>query len=238
MPLAPPSVPTYPSGQTYWNQTNFIGSSTYGERVDGSDGNDFIYTAGQNDFIDGDYGNDTLWGGTGDDIVYGNTDNDTISGDAGDDWLYGDRGSESRWARGDDYVVGGDGNDYLYGAGGNDELIGGNDKDTIEGGSGNDTLVGGSGADEFRFDVPIESTTLAFTGYEGTDTYTGDIISDFEDEVDMIRLIGVTANDVSIDPEGTGDTRITVTGVDGDLVIFLTGVDSSLINLYDDFIYA
>ena len=220
MPLTPPTSGPYSS--VYYDQSSFVGSSTIAEKVDGTDGNDFIYTLGQNDYIDGDYGNDTLWGGTGDDIVYGNTGDDTISGDSGDDWLYGDRGSESNWANGDDYIVGGSGNDYLFGAGGNDELIGGTDNDTIEGGTGDDTLTGGSGADEFRFDVAAESGGTAYR----------DHVTDFEVGVDMINLVGY---------DGVSDFYEFETSDDGDAMLIINdtltiefdGVAAGLIDASD-----
>lgn len=67
------------------------------------------------------------------------------------------------------------GNDLLNGRAGNDWLIGGDGADTIDGGwgDGNDTLTGGSGADSFVFEQ----------GYDD------DRITDFEDNVDTIRLL-------------------------------------------------
>lgn len=171
---------------------------------------------------------DRLNGGSGNDIIEGGADADTVSGGSGNDWLYGD---DSYYGGSDDYVVGGSGNDYLYGGGGDDELIGGNDNDTIEGGVGNDELVGGAGAGEFRFEVLNETTTTALVGYDR------DKITDFEDGVDTIKLLGVTDVDVTIDPIASGGTLVTVSGTDGDLLIELVGVDSTLINEFDDFVY-
>ena len=128
--------------------------------------------------------------------------------------------------------MGGSGNDYLYGGGGDDELIGGNDNDTIEGGVGNDELVGGAGADVFRFEVLNETTTTALINYDA------DEITDFEDGVDKIQLVGVTATDIeSIVDDGIGNTKITIDGADGDLEILLLGIDSSLISASDDFLF-
>ena len=221
MPLTPPTSGPYSS--VYYDQSSFVGSSTIAEKVDGTDGNDFIYTLGQNDYIDGDYGNDTLWGGAGDDIVYGNTGDDTISGDSGDDWLYGDRGSESNWANGNDSIVGGSGNDYLFGAGGNDTLNGGTDNDTIEGGTGNDFLTGGPGADVFRFDISTEA------GIGATDSE--DVIYDFEDGVDLIEFhLNGEIFSVEVIPDADGDAHILV---NDKIDIELDGVSAANIDASD-----
>lgn len=111
----------------------------------------------------GDAG-DVIGGGTGDDRMYGGAGRDTIYGGAGRDTLDGgqDRDFLAGGALGD-VVAGGTGNDRISGAGGNDIL---------RGGPGRDVLGGGGGADGFYFAA----------------NSTADTITDFEDDVDYVRL--------------------------------------------------
>jgi Ca2+-binding RTX toxin-like protein len=67
-------------------------------------------------------------------------------------------------------LSGGDGNDRLYGGEGNDTLLGGAGNDWLSGGEGNDLLTGGTGGDDF-----------VFNGGQ-------DIISDFTNGQDRIRI--------------------------------------------------
>jgi len=151
---------------------------------------------GRDEWLFGRWGNDTLLGGDGNDTLLGGAGADIINGGDGSDTLnlresyvgirvdlidqsvntgiaVGDTyisienlsgGRQNDALRGDNeanVIFGWDGDDWLHGRGGNDEL---------NGGAGNDVLNGGSGSDTFIFS-------------EGAD-----IVSDFGDDVDVIRL--------------------------------------------------
>ncbi len=75
---------------------------------------------------------------------------------------------------GNDRLAGGHGADTLLGGTGQDRLLGGAGADQLDGGAGNDLLTGGKGGDSF-----------IFTGQSGDD-----VITDFTDGQDMIRLDG------------------------------------------------
>ncbi|WP_299752783.1 hypothetical protein [uncultured Tateyamaria sp.] len=93
-------------------------------------------------------------------------------------------GDDSLWGNdGDDELSGGIGRDSLYGGAGNDSLWGNDGDDILNGGAGNDQLRGGAGSDEFVFG----------------DSFGSDVIYDFEDGVDLIRvdIAGVSYSDLS-----------------------------------------
>jgi Ca2+-binding RTX toxin-like protein len=98
-----------------------------------------------------------------------------------------------RGGGGDDRLNGAGGDDKLFGGAGDDTLIGGAGRDYLQGDGGNDVLTGGADRDTFVFG--------ARSGH--------DRITDFEDGLDMLRLVGVTDATsfahlkVSSHPEGT-----------------------------------
>lgn len=155
-------------------------------------------------FIVGTDNNDTVRGTTGD---------DNMSGFDGNDRLYGDEG--------DDIIGGGDGNDTLKGEKGNDEIYGGDGNDLLNGGQDDDILTGGNDADVFQFN-------LLYFGWGH------DVITDFEDGVDMIEITnGRHSFDYS---------RLQITDTDdgalieyGSNSILINGVAAADIN-QDDFI--
>lgn len=177
------------------------------DSLGGGAGNDFLYGEGGNDVIGGGPGHDLIGGGAGNDVtsggwgrdvVYGGAGNDTMAGsfdadevygEAGDDTLGGGAGNDKIWGgAGDDSIGAGDDDDFLWGGTGHDFLAGGNGDDTLlgeqgndglNGGSGSDILTGGSGGDEFIF----SSLTLGEV----------DVITDFEDGYDLIRIHGIDA---------------------------------------------
>ena len=121
-------------------------------------------------------------GNAGANRMLGNSGSNSLSGMAGNDHING--------RQGDDSVHGGAGMDKLHGGTGNDELSGGTGSDTISGeegadllsgGGDNDVLYGGAGADIFEF-----------RNGDGQD-----VIGDFDVTVDVIRLAGVSSEDVS-----------------------------------------
>lgn len=109
------------------------------DTIDGGVGNDCIISGPGNDTINGGVGNDVIDAGAGNDIVRAGVGNDRILGGSGEDKIYGDVGN--------DYIEGNDGNDQLWGGVGNDTLIGGLGNDSLDGEVGNDTLQGGDGID-------------------------------------------------------------------------------------------
>ena len=102
----------------------------------------------------------------------------------------------------DDIIIGQGGDDVLEGEEGKDILIGGTGDDILRGGTGSDIMTGGEGNDIFEF----------FVG----DSAAGevDIITDFDDDLIVLKGIGSGAN-VSYNKE-TG-----IVSVDGNDVIKL-----------------
>ncbi|NET25051.1 DUF6851 domain-containing protein [Okeania sp. SIO1I7] len=140
-------------------------------------------------------------------VVMGTNDNDDLIGTVENNLIYGNRG--------DDIIQGLDGNDLLYGSKGDDQLDGGIGDDIIGGQMGDDILSGGAGGDMFEF------------GFG----YGDNIITDFEDGIDIIGLKGgLTFEQLTISEIGN-DTRIS----GNQLSIILQGVERSAIGI-DDFI--
>lgn len=155
--------------------------------------------ASQSQFINGQGGDDTITIiGKTDDIIYGGSGNDQINAGAGNDQVYGGSGADILFGgSGNDTLSGGSGNDILVGDGfsgsgesGNDILNGGTGDDRLVGGLGTDTLTGGYGADQFAFLNGLGNLNESKVGQ-------GDVITDFEVNVDKIDLS-------SIDADGNG----------------------------------
>lgn len=125
---------------------------------------------------------DRLQGGAGATVMNGNAGNDWLDGGLGNDRLFGSSGNDRLFGNAD--------NDRLYGGTGDDRLFGGSGADTLEGEAGNDTLAGGSGSDQFLF----------------RPTSNSDVITDFQDGADRIRIIG--------GPAGVGGLTFTTLGED------------------------
>jgi Ca2+-binding RTX toxin-like protein len=68
---------------------------------------------------------------------------------------------------------------------GNDTLTGGNGNDTLTGGANVDTMTGGAGNDTFTFSSITDS---------GNGGATPDVITDFDDNADVINLSAIDAN--------------------------------------------
>jgi Ca2+-binding RTX toxin-like protein len=207
----------------------------------GGAGNDTVNGGGGNEVIWGEAGADSLLGGIGNDTIYAGDNYDTIRGGDGDDQAWGGNGRDlvflgngndifwdngqndanghdTIWGgAGNDTVNGGGGNEVIYGEAGDDSLLGGIGNDTLWGGTGNDTLTGGNGADRFVF----------ATGHGS------DVITDFENGIDVIRLATGAADfsAVTVTAQGS-DTLVQFS----DVSILLAGVDSSLIDA-SDFIF-
>ena len=174
-----------------------------------------------------------------DDYIIGNpVKDDLIIDGKGDDWLDGG-------LAGNDMLIGGEGNDILIGRDGNDTLFGGSGDDTIRGGSGSDILYGGAdndhlggGAGDDEMYGGTGDDTFVFAIRHGNDT-----IMDFVDDMDTIRLVGITKSNfddnVEITDAGLGNTLVTW-GNNIDVVgsgsILLMAVDHTTID-EDDFIF-
>lgn len=182
------------SGNKY---RDIIRADTGDDKVIGKGGNDRLFGQAGNDNIIGGSGKDKAKAGSGDDRVVGNGGNDKLAGNSGDDILKGGAGN--------DKLNGGGGNDTLNGGSGDDVLSGGPGDDVIIGGSGDDMLTGGSGADLFVF----------------KNGHGDDVIKDFEDGVDQIRITGGAS--------GFGDLSISGSGPDA--VVEFANVSITLVGV-------
>ncbi len=124
----------------------------------------------------------------------------------------------------DDNYAGGLGDDVLDGGAGDDALFGDAGDDTLTGGTGADTLTGGTGTDTFTF----------AEGDGGATIELADLLTDFEDEIDLIGLEGgLTFADLTITDGGTVDTTISVTAT-FEILAVLQSVTEDLLTA-DDF---
>ena len=176
-------------------------SIAYGTKIEnakGGSGDDTIRGNGLANVLKGQGGDDTLYGGN---------KGDTLAGGKGKDMMFGEKGKDTlKGGGGKDTLKGGSGDDTLNGEKGNDKLKGGKGDDTLKGKAGNDKLWGDGGADRFVFE----------------DGGGDDIIKDFKNDVDEIKIIGLgsksailaKAEDVGADVVidfGTGDS-LTILG--------------------------
>ena len=110
------------------------------------------------------------------------------------------------------------GADTLRGGNGSDKLSGGEGDDALTGGKARDMLTGGSGADDFIFVSGVNESV--------------DRITDFEDGLDSIVVIGGDFDSVEINSANGGrNTRI---DFDDGTKVLLQNVNASLIG-EDDF---
>lgn len=121
--------------------------------------------------------------------IKGTNNSDNLKGTNGNDYITGLKGNDTLvGGNGNDFLTGGDGNDLLQGNNGNDTLTGGAGNDKLEGGKGDDFLKGGNGSDRL-------------TGGDGADqfilssTQTGETITDFKIDQDILRVTGVASFD-------------------------------------------
>jgi|GEM_PF-6628797 len=181
------------------------------------EGQDTAYGGDGNDSISGDLGNDLIYGGRGDDVINGGHGEDFVFGGKGSDTVYGDEGND--FIRGDldnDFLYGGAGNDYIYGGKGDDNLYGGDGNDVLFGDRGNDVLTGGTGSDIFVV---------------GPDT-DSDVITDFQNGVDVIGLIG-GLNYENLDIYQEGVNTILRNRTTQAVIATLQGVNASLLSPSD-----
>ncbi|SLN39986.1 Trifunctional nucleotide phosphoesterase protein YfkN precursor [Roseivivax jejudonensis] len=200
------------------NGDDQIGGGGRNDRIDGGDGNDLVYGGTGEDTMTGGQGADTMGGGFQDDVISGGTGADSIGGGNGMDTIDGGVGADViGGGLGSDVITGGSGDDFLAGGGRDDVLSGGTGDDTLNGGTGDDTLTGGEGSDLFVFrDIEDEDA---------------DLITDFEDGTDQIRIVGGDFDELEID-DGDDGAVITVDGA----TITLTGVSADALGA-DDFLF-
>jgi Ca2+-binding RTX toxin-like protein len=216
-----------------WDGTDTLNGMDGSDRLRGENGNDVLNGGEGEDFLWGDAGQDTLNGGNGSDTVsytYARTAGvsinltsgvktgeasgdtyvsverfqltnqstltDSFTGTAGNDWVAGYKGADS--------LSGLEGADTLNGGAYNDVLDGGTGNDKLIAGTGNDTMTGGSGSDTFWFDEGL---------------FGADIITDFENGTDKIRITGQASiddiSDLSITQNGT---NVLITLPDGSTI--------------------
>jgi len=203
-------------------------SSSDGQTIVGTDGDDLIIATGVNQTIFGKKGKDKIKVKGGKNKIYGGKDDDDCEGGDGDDEIKGDRGNDVVYGgKGKDSVYGGKDNDTVYGGKDNDTVSGdeGNDvcrgdegDDSVSGGAGNDTVDGGKGNDVCMGDEGDDSVS----GGAGNDTLMGGAGNDVcsgDDGDDSISggagndtLMGGAGNDTLV----AGDGNDMVDGGDGD----------------------
>lgn len=148
-----------------------LDGSGHDNRLIGNKGDNVINGHGGDDRIYGYHGADDIRAGSGNDVLFGGWGSDEMRGNVGNDKLFGGKSADRLIGGGDnDELNGQDGNDRLYGEHGNDRLFGGAGKDVLKGGADDDRMTGGAGADVFVFN-------------DGDD-----VIRDFEDNIDTIKI--------------------------------------------------
>ena len=128
------------------------------------------------------------------DAAIGSAAAERLEGLGGDDLLEGRGGADALGGgAGADTLDGGDSNDTLYGGEGADILIGGAGVDKLLGEAGNDILTGGAGADQV---------------YINAMGFGQDVVTDWQDGVDKVRVVGVAGwndfGDVTVHTDGDG----------------------------------
>ena len=192
--------------------------NTGNDVIGGGTGDDYVNAGADQDAASGGYGADTVLGGVGDDTLAGSYGNDSVDGGVGNDnmgggtgrdTLTGGDGNDSIGAGDDDDVLAGEaGHDFLAGGAGDDTIGGGTGSDTLNGGSGSDLLQGGGGADLFVFNDLGAGET--------------DVIEDFENGTDLIRISGAAPADLSFETVSGG----VAIGIDG-FTILVEGVTTA-----------
>lgn len=185
----------------------------------GGDGDDTLRGQFSDDQLLGGNGHDLIFGGANDDSIEGSLLNDTINGNSGNDSIDGGVGNDVlRGQAGLDTIFGGDGNDNIVGMQGADQLFGGAGNDTLTGGPANDTMTGGAGGDIF-----------VFAALQGAN-----VITDFEDNVDKISLVGVANFAALTIVDGAGGATVTFEA-SPTTAITLTGINASQLTAADFF---
>ncbi len=185
----------------------------------GTAGSDYISGGAGNDILYDNYGTNELRGGFGDDVITvgSGSGGSILNGGEGDDILTSGRGNDTLiGGSGYDTLIGGMGNDLLFGKKGRDTLDGGEGDDLIFGGGGSDILTGGAGADIFEF-------ALADLGR--------DLVTDFEEGVDLIKIEGISNLSQITLSDINGDIWITAGNLNGQII--LGGMESTALDSSD-----
>ena len=120
----------------------------------------------------------------------------------------------------DDSYSAGAGDDLLEGGGGDDTLLGGAGDDTLIGGTGADRLSGGEGADTF----------VLGEGDGGDVLSLADLITDFEDGLDLIGLEGgLQFSDLTVSDGGTANSAISIAAT-GEMLAVIEGITEDLLD--------
>jgi len=154
------------------------------------------------------------------DLILGLESNDIVAGNQGNDILAGNQG--------EDTLYGGQDNDTLYGGKDNDILNGDLGNDILHGDIGTDTVTGGEGIDQFTIG----------RGAGGATADAADLITDFTNGQDFIRLSGILSfADVDIIAGSNANVEETFIRdrLTGEWLARLQGVASSSITA-DDFV--
>tara|TARA_A100000164_G_scaffold353859_1_gene360895 strand:+ start:189 stop:1313 length:1125 start_codon:yes stop_codon:yes gene_type:complete len=160
------------------NKVNKLNGTNGKDYIIGMGGNDKISGGNSSDIVFGEKGNDLLNGGDGNDIIIGGSGNDTAVFSSKSNKINLTITKKQNTKDGLDTLIGieninsGGGNDKLYGNKGSNILNGGTGNDLLVGGLGNDKLIGGKGKDIFKL-----STGKGF-----------DLIQDFKNKEDKIFI--------------------------------------------------
>lgn len=218
--------------------SNVITGTEDADTLAGGIGDDQINAGAGNDVVSGGLGENTVDLGAGDDSYTGGGNAETVQGGAGNDTITdvlptsGDVGAVNfDGGEGDDVLTSVRADATLLGGAGNDTLSLGDAGGTANGGDGADIIRGGAGADTLMMD---EADTV--TGGAGEDlfilTADGDdadanatVITDFVEDVDVIRVIVPASDDVVtvVDQAGTDGATDAVIMVNGDPVAVVQG---------------
>jgi Ca2+-binding RTX toxin-like protein len=197
---------------------NFVGIGNSGaNQFNGNSWDDrFVDIAGGNDTISGGIGSDSMdfrssaagatidlltgtHGGAAAGDIYSSVEKFFGSNTAGDTMIGGAGRANFSGFGGNDTLTGGSNIDALQGNAGNDSLDGQGGVDNLDGGAGNDTLTGGSGRDIFVYSAA---------------GFGQDIITDFEDGLDRLKVHSSIANNISaFNINGNGSTNVVLTQI-------------------------
>ena len=185
----------------------------------------------------------TMDGGEGKDSLTGGAGASTLSGGSGDDQLIGGSGAERlNGGDGNDRIDGNRGNDVSFMGDGDDTFVWdpGDGSDTIEGEGGRDTMLFNGANVAEKFDLSANGSRLRFFRDAGNITMdtAGVERVDVEalggaDSVTVGDLRGTVVDDVRAGLAGSaggGDgaaDSVTVSGTNGDDVVFVSGANGS-----------
>ncbi|HID66987.1 MAG TPA: calcium-binding protein, partial [Roseibacterium sp.] len=215
------------------------GTTSVGETLTGTDGDDQLIGGRGDDIIEGGDGNDYLIGGAGRDEINGGDGDDYIadgwgtgSMDGGDgidtvDVSHSNTGavidlvagtidweghSPTEIAINFENVIGSNGNNTIIGTSGANRLEGRGGDDTLIGGGGNDTLYGGTGRSTYVYNLG-DGSDVIYNGAAGKD----------HGQDGIVFGAGITAADV------------TITHVGADLILTLTDGETLTLKDYDTY---